>query len=643
MELTRWGARLALAALLAAASPTGAQTPATHPTGARPLTAEDLEPFLDGLMPLLLARDDIAGAVVAVVKDGRPLLAKGYGYADVASRAPVRGDATLFNVASVTKLFTATAVMQLVEQGRLDLDRDVREYLDFEIPRAFPGPVTLRRLLSHTGGFEDQVKTVPLRPGEALTLRRLVTAGVPAQIYPPGAVAAYSNWGLDLAGYVVERATGLPYEEYVRRHVLEPLGMTRSTFAASHPERPEPALSRAYRVASEPPRPRERWFGGSASAGLSSTGADIARFMIAHLQLGRSGDRRILREETARLMGATQFRTHPAVNGAALGFGERSRQGYRMLGHPGALGFHHSDLVLFPDEGVGLFLSYNSAGSGGAPRRALLDAFMARYLPPRAPSPPAVATAGASARAVAGTYVPSRRQLTSIGKLTELVEPVRVVARDDGTIEVSVLKGVNGRPARWREVAPLVWREERDAAQIAFVRDASGRVTRAAIGGGYELHRAGWRDSATLAHALLGVAVAVQLGNLLLWPVGALVRRHYAAPPADAAGRRLRRASRVVSLCFLAGLGATVALLARAMEEMAYLDGRLDPWIRVAQLVVLAGVVGTPLVVYGCVRAWRRGGGSGWARAHATALAAACLVLGWLAFDWNVFVLDLTY
>jgi hypothetical protein len=366
--------------------------------------------------------------------------------------------------------------------------------------------------------------------------------------------------------------------------------------------------------------------------------------MIAHLQLGRFGDRRILREETARLMGTTQFRTHPAVSGAALGFGERLRQGYRMLGHPGAFVYHQSDLVLFPDEGVGLFLSYNSAGNGGVPRLALLDAFMARYLPPRVPPPAPVATAGADARAVAGTYVPSRRQVTSIGKLTELVEPVRVVANDDGTIEVSPLRGVNGRPTRWHEVGPLVWSAPEGAARIAFLRDASGRVTRAAIAGGYELHRAGWRDSTTLAHAFLAVAVVVLLGNLLLWPVGALVRRHYGVPrAADVVGRRLRVASCVASLCFLAGLGGTVALLGRSLEDMAYLDGRLDPWIRVAQLVLLAGVVATAPVVYGCARAWRRGGGSGWARAHATALAAACLALTWVAFNWNVFVLDLTY
>src|SRR4029434_6701749 len=102
----------------------------------------------------------MAGAVVSVVNDGHVLFQKGYGYADVEAKKPVLADQTLFRPGSISKLFTATAVMQLVEQGKLDLDRDVSEYLDFAIPKTFPEPVTLRQLLTHTGGFEETLKNL---------------------------------------------------------------------------------------------------------------------------------------------------------------------------------------------------------------------------------------------------------------------------------------------------------------------------------------------------------------------------------------------------------------------------------------------------------------------------------------------------
>ena len=118
----------------------------------------DVHAFLDGFVPMQLEREDIAGAVVLVVKDGAILFAKGYGYSDVEKKSPVTVDATLFRPGSISKLFTWTAVMQLVEQGKLDLDRDVNEYLDFKIPAKFGKPITLRNIMTHTPGFEEQVK-----------------------------------------------------------------------------------------------------------------------------------------------------------------------------------------------------------------------------------------------------------------------------------------------------------------------------------------------------------------------------------------------------------------------------------------------------------------------------------------------------
>src|SRR5208283_4976803 len=167
------------------------------------MTAVDLEVFLDGLMPAQLEREDIAGAVVAVVKDGQVRFAKGYGYSDMAKRTPVTPDATLFRIASISKLFVWTSVMQLVEQGKLDLNRDVNDYLDFKIPPAYGKPITLRNLMTHTPGFEETGKDSAVADAQHLfPIDHYLKHHLPERIFPPGVVPAYSNYGAALAAYI---------------------------------------------------------------------------------------------------------------------------------------------------------------------------------------------------------------------------------------------------------------------------------------------------------------------------------------------------------------------------------------------------------------------------------------------------------
>ncbi|MBO0722048.1 MAG: beta-lactamase family protein, partial [Blastocatellia bacterium] len=250
------------------------------------LTTEDVTVFFDALLPLLIRRDEIAGAVVAVVKDGRVLFAKGYGYADVAARRPVSADATLFRVASISKLFTWTAVMQLVEQGKLDLDRDVNLYLDFQIPATYPQAITLRHLMTHTPGFQMASPDHSRWPGtDLLPLKEYLLKYLPPRIFPPGSTPAYSNYGAALAGYIVQRVSGQPFEEYVAEHIFRPLGMAHSTFVQPLPNALKPMMSQGYGLASES---AGQFFlvPGSPAGSLYTTATDMARFMLAHLKDG---------------------------------------------------------------------------------------------------------------------------------------------------------------------------------------------------------------------------------------------------------------------------------------------------------------------------------------------------------------------
>lgn len=334
-----------LASLLALCVPPlagqGAATPrmplVSPGPAAPPLERASLEAWLDSLVPPALRKGDIAGMVVSVVKDGELLLEKGYGYAEVTGKTPMDPQATVLRVASISKSFTATAVMQLVEQGALDLDRDVNAYLDFEIPPAFGKPITLRHLLTHTAGFEE---TSYKRHSPPITLRENLLR-IPERIYPPGTIPAYSNYGVNLAGYIVERVSGMSIAEYIERHILEPLGMRRSTFHMTIPEGLRSFVASNYPLASTAPYPPTLLTELSPvefpAAGLASTAHDMARFMTAHLQEGRYEDVRLLRPETAQLMHAPAFVAIPGVQPIALGLFRSDYGGHRVIGRHGNL------------------------------------------------------------------------------------------------------------------------------------------------------------------------------------------------------------------------------------------------------------------------------------------------------------------
>ena len=146
---------------------------------------------------------DIAGAVVAVVKDGQIVTERGYGYSDVENAKPVDPKLTLFRPGSVSKLFTWTAVMQLVEQGKIDLDADINKYLDFQIPPRDGKPITMRNLMQHTAGFEEQVKDIISEDPNGPGFEELVKRWTPTRVFDAGTTPAYSNYGASLAGYIV--------------------------------------------------------------------------------------------------------------------------------------------------------------------------------------------------------------------------------------------------------------------------------------------------------------------------------------------------------------------------------------------------------------------------------------------------------
>lgn len=612
--------------------------PGDFPTaGSHELTAGDVETFLDAIIPLQLAQQDIAGATVSIVKDGKLLFAKGYGYADVEQKKPVSAEETLFRPGSVSKLFTWTAVMQMVEQGKLDLNRDINEYLDFKIPEALGKPITLKHLLTHTPGFEEQIKNLFKYEGESPNLGEYLKTHVPARIYPPGAVPAYSNYGTALAGYIVERVSGQPFNQYVEQHIFQPLGMNRSTFAQPLPPELADNMSKGYKLASDDPMQFEV-IGPFPAGSMSGTATDMAKFMAAHLQNGQLGDAQILKPETAQLMHSRLFALDPAAKAMAHGFYEENRNGRRIIGHGGDTVAFHSDLHLILDAGVGFFISYNSAGRGqGSPRTVLLEAFLDRYFPNPTSEAPVSETAKENAQAVSGTYKSSRRPEESFFGALSLIGGTTVSAAEDGTISVDAMLAANGKPKRWRETEPMIFQEVDGQDKLIFKPDETGQMQMIVPFPFMVFQRVGLWENSKILLPVLGVSLFVMLLALILWFVGWLVRRHY--------GHRLeltrqewwlRLVVRVVFALNLIFVAAMIGLIVYAMSHLEFLSDRGVFWFQLAQVIGVLGVIGTLIVFYNLFHALTSNRYRIWGKLQAAVFALACLGFLWFVFAGNL-------
>ncbi|MGH9792142.1 MAG: serine hydrolase domain-containing protein, partial [Candidatus Acidiferrales bacterium] len=430
------------------------------------------------IMSAHMQAQEIPTAVVAVVKDGKLFFSKGYGYADREQRTSVDPERTLFRPGSVSKLFTWTAVMQLHERGQLDLDADINTYLkDFQIPATYPEPITMKHLLTHTPGFEDgALGYLFVRNAEKIVpLGQSLAAHIPLRVRPPGTYSSYSNYGTALAGLIVANISGMSFEDYIDKNILAPLGMTHSTFHEPLPPSLAADMATGYKHQTGIYKKQDFEFianFGPAGA-LTASANDMARFMLAHLQLGRLGDARILQEATARQMHSQLYTLDPRLAGMAYGFYETRVNGVRMIGHGGDTQWFHSDLSLLPEHNLGIYASYVTHGSRA--RSELLKAFMDRYFPQAAtplPTPPD--DFKERGKRFAGNYRFTRHNSSTIEKVAAVAAGLSVSVTSENRLLVS---GLGENALQFVETEPLLFRQVDGTHTISFKENERGEVT----------------------------------------------------------------------------------------------------------------------------------------------------------------------
>lgn len=450
---------------------------APQPTQAE-LTAPNLEAWLDGQTEAALRNQDLAGMAIVVVKDGEVLLSKGYGYADVESKTAFSAENTLIRPGSVAKLFTWTAVMQLAEQGRLDLDTDINQYLDFTIPERDGGAITLRHLMTHRAGFEEAVKGLFVHsPAEMMSLDLWLKKFIPNRVFAVDTTAAYSNYGVGIAGYIVQRVSGLRFEDYILEKVLKPLEMNNSTFEQPVPAELEPKMASGYMLASAQKLPFEL-ITPSPAGGLSATAADMARFIQAYLSEDSAS--KLLQDSTRAQMLNFEAKNLPEMKPMALGFFRSDRNGLKILSHGGDTRYFHSDLILIPEKKVGVFLSISGFGKefyAARLRSDITNGFVDRYFPQ---SPTGELTSltdpehDARTAEIVGKYQVSRASFSTILATTNPLGQTTVSLNAEKQLVVDSFKDGAGNPWKWVEVRPYIWQQIDGSAKLSFAKDQSG-------------------------------------------------------------------------------------------------------------------------------------------------------------------------
>jgi len=614
-----------------------------------PTDAAEMEAFMDDLFAQEMEENHVPGAAVSVVKDGKLFFAKGYGYADLENKIPVDAEQTIFATGSVGKLFTWTAVMQLVEQGKLDMDADINTYLDFRIPDTYPQPITLKHLLTHTPGFEELWFDVGVWDAKDLMpVGEWLATHIPARVRPPGEVAAYSNYGAMLAGYIVERVSGQSYEQYIQEHIFDPLGMESSFTQLPLPPamRANESLGYWYSDGAYQPVPviPDDYLGQAAMVpvgGQQSSVTDMARFMIAHLQGGFYGDAstgvRILEETTARQMQSTLYTPDPRILGTAYGFFDFSDNGQRTLGHSGGtLGFA-TLMLLLPDRDLGVYVVYTNEDVGALTIQhfGFQRAFFDHYYPALAAEPiqPPTDFAERADRFV-GSYKDTRSAYTTFEKLGNLMSaPIEISNPGDGML----LLTLRGNDVRLVEVEPLYFRQVDGPFGIVFREDDRGQITYmfSDVSPQEDYEKLNWYETSSFNLALFLGCVLVFLSMIPVAVVHAIRNRRPSGDRKPAShGARIANWAvvgiSILNLLFVIGVAQMWIL------NLGFPRFGLSLFDRfVFGLGVLSALLTVGVLVY-AVLAWKEKYWSVAFRVYYTLVAVAAVAFVWFLNQWNL-------
>jgi CubicO group peptidase (beta-lactamase class C family) len=601
-----------------------------EPKGFGPTDSKELEGFLDNIFTAQMKRFHVPGAVFILVKDGEIFFAKGYGYADLDDKISVDSNRTVFHGGSISKVVTATAVMQLVERGLVDLNEDVNTYLKrFKLEKNYLQPVTLAHLLTHTGGIEWRgIGTGVRSQYELIPLGEYLGSKVLYRVAPPGEVIIYSSIGMALAGYIVEEVSDVPFAQYIDENIFQPLGMNRSSFKQPPPPHitSDVAVGYAYKNGDLKTYTSPYLSIIPPAGDFFVNAADIARFMIAHLQDGRYGDVRILEEATVREMHRQQFAHHPELRGRTYGFSEWFENDKRAIFHDGSAQGFNARLFLLLNHNLGFFVAWNNNSLGL--KWELTSQFLDRYYPVQEkPIPPQPSPSFRNqVHRFTGYYRDVGYNRHTIEKLTSLLGQIKVTANSNGTLRVF--------SDRLVQVEPFLFQWADSDGYVVFREDNNGDIAYMLTGSGaYE--KLPWYETVLFQLTLIGIFILVFLSGEILWPFGYILRclrKKYDKTKKEAkVARILAGLIGLLNLVFLMCLG--IALL--TIDQWEFVFGIPSRVIALLVFPIITSILTIALLIFNTL-AWKNKYWGLLERLHYSLITLACI--GFIPFllYWNL-------
>lgn len=598
----------------------------------------ELESFTNNVFSRKMQKLNIPGAVISIVKDGKLILSKGYGYANLDKKTLVIPDKTMFRIASITKLFTASAVMQLVENKKIDLNEDVNNYLTvFKIINGYSTKVTMAHLLTHTSGIDSDVigdlseKESNVKPVSQFLKKRMLPV-----VRQPGQFIQYSNYGMALAGCIVEETTGMSCKDYITKNIFRPLGMKNSNFEMNPPE-----LAKGYRIDNGVMKQQilKGYFNLYPIGGIVSTADDMAKFMMAHLNNGEYDRKRILNEATAIEMQSRHAGFDSILPGMCYGFAEGFRNGHRTIGHPGYSpdGFS-TELCLLPEFNLGIFVAINQGANNSFPQD-FVNEFIDHYFPASANSADNYILSKDPDKRIEGTYRFGEYTRTTLNKgdIFGVGEDAKVTVNVDKTITINEEDPFTGRKTITTaiQVKPMVFKSS-DGGYFVFKLNNKGEVaymaqTSNSWHGTYERIR--WYDENSYQVGIFVVCCAIFLVELLLFivfTVRGFIMKHKCAAPVSKVVKCLNVLVGINSLLNVLFYGISMMTWGDRLRYGVPIDIKLLLFIPIISSLITVGLT------VGSMIAWKKKAGSLLFRINTSIVAITCIHFIWFYNYYNL-------
>jgi CubicO group peptidase (beta-lactamase class C family) len=586
------------------------------------MTPQTVEAFINGFASYALESYEVPGLGFVMVKDGEVFFSKGYGFADEEMQVPFDPDQTIVRGGSIVKTVTALAVMQLVEQGKLDLDADVNQYLShFQVPQTYDKPVTARHLLHYTAGFDTRFIGIRVESmDEVLPLGEYLAHHLTARVRPPGEIRSYNDFEIALAGLLVEEVSGMPYDQFVQEHVFKPLGMESTSIYLSKEDGGR--VASGYRSDGQPYPLNYYYLNDAAGAGFNTTVSDLARYMIMHLENGKYGDVQLLNKGSANELHTTRFQHDPHLPGIAYTFDEMYWGGLRVLAKSGGAPGFQNRMLLIPDLGVGIYFVQNR-DSNVRLVSELEQEFQQRFFPSsnnQLLQKEIPVTNRHELDRYAGYYVEMIDYSEgSIEKVRSLMDQGTVTVDEQGRLKLhgSTLQRVDDNLFQWNNTGNYV----------AFREDDKGRVTHMFYAR-TALLRVPWYETFPVQMGLLGFALVTFLTALIGWPAAVLRRQGKVY--------RVSGSLSLLNVAFLVGLGLLLTPVFAGVDPPWVFSFAPPPELLVLLALPLIGVVLTLSLAWQVFRSWKEKRGGWFVRVHNTLVLMAGFAFLFFLHTWNL-------